>query len=56
MKQDWVGTEHLLLGLFRRGEGIAARVLADLGLKYEEVKNKVTDITGSGPPPNESEG
>ena len=41
---DCVGSGHLLLGLIREGEGIAAQVLADLGIKIEDVREKVLDL------------
>ncbi len=40
---DYVDTEHLLLGLVRESEGGAARVLADLGVSYEEVRRRVSE-------------
>ena len=40
-RHDFVGTEHILLGLIRDGEGIATAVLQRLGLKLETVKNEV---------------
>ena len=41
LRHDFVGTEHLLLGLIRDGEGIAIAVLQRLGLKLETVKTEV---------------
>jgi len=41
---NYVGTEHLLLGLIREHDGIAAQVLMDLGLKLEEVREEVLEI------------
>ena len=35
LQHDYIGTEHLLLGLIREGEGIAANVLTNLGLDLE---------------------
>ena len=40
-RHDFVGTEHILLGLIRDGEGIATAVLQRLGLKLETVKTEV---------------
>src|SRR4051812_13930911 len=37
LNHNWVGTEHLLLGLLREQEGVAAQVLMNLGLKLEDV-------------------
>lgn len=45
---DWIGTEHLLLGLLREGEGIAARVLVARGITFEEVRDRVARIAGPG--------
>jgi ATP-dependent Clp protease ATP-binding subunit ClpC len=45
---DYIGTEHLLLGLLREEEGIAARVLEGLGVTPEEVRGKVVSIVGRG--------
>ncbi len=42
-----IGTEHLLLGLLREQEGLAARVLTDLGLKTEEVRDLVLEVLGA---------
>lgn len=38
---DYVGTEHLLLGLTQDGEGVAAQVLANLGIDIQEIRNQV---------------
>ncbi|MDI7276545.1 MAG: ATP-dependent Clp protease ATP-binding subunit, partial [Anaerolineae bacterium] len=43
-----IGTEHLLLGLLREGEGVAARVLADLGLSLSRARDAVERYTGRG--------
>jgi len=45
---NYVGTEHLLLALIREGEGVAARVLADLGADHEAVKREVMKALGGG--------
>jgi len=44
----YVGTEHLLLGLLREEEGIAARVLENLGVKLGDVKEEVINLLGEG--------
>jgi ATP-dependent Clp protease ATP-binding subunit ClpC len=44
----YVGTEHILLGLIRESEGIAARVLDDLGIKLTQARNAVEFIVGVG--------
>lgn len=41
MNHTYVGTEHLLLGLLREGDGVAARVLTDLGVKLEETRQEI---------------
>ena len=41
---NYVGTEHLLLGLLREQEGVAAQVLMNLGLKLDDVREEVLDI------------
>ena len=41
MEHHYIGTEHLLLGLVREGEGIAARVLENLGINLERVRREV---------------
>src|SRR5207248_151236 len=38
---NYIGTEHLLLGLVREGEGVAAKVLASLGVALDKVRNQV---------------
>jgi Clp amino terminal domain, pathogenicity island component len=48
LKHNYIGTEHILLGLIREQEGIAARVLASLRITVEEVRAQVTRIVGQG--------
>jgi ATP-dependent Clp protease ATP-binding subunit ClpC len=48
LKHNYIGTEHLLLGLLREEEGLAARVLRSFGLELEEVRARVTAIIGVG--------
>ena len=43
LNYDYVGTEHLLLGLIREGEGIAAKALQSLGIQLEQVRAEVAD-------------
>jgi Clp amino terminal domain, pathogenicity island component len=47
-RHNYIGTEHLLLGLLREGEGLAARVLTALDITLEEVRAEVARIIGSG--------
>ena len=43
LDHNYVGTEHLLLGLLREQDGVAAQVLMNLGLKLEDVREEVLD-------------
>jgi len=45
---NYIGTEHLLLGLVREGEGVAAKVLANLGVDLNKVRSAVEFIIGRG--------
>jgi ATP-dependent Clp protease ATP-binding subunit ClpC len=45
---NYIGTEHLLLGLVREGEGVAAKVLANLGVELNKVRSAVEFIIGRG--------
>ena len=44
---NYVGTEHLLLGLLREQEGVAARVLMNLGVKLDDVREEVLSLLGA---------
>ena len=44
---NYIGTEHLLLGLIKENEGIAARVLLNLGVKLEEVREEILEFLGA---------
>ena len=46
MNHHYIGTEHLLLGLIREGEGIAAGVLESMGISLEQARNEVLRILG----------
>ena len=48
LNHNYVGTEHLLLGLLREHDGVAAQVLLNLGLKLEEVREEVLNLLGAG--------
>jgi ATP-dependent Clp protease ATP-binding subunit ClpC len=48
LHHNYIGTEHLLLGLLREERGLAARVLAALGIALEPVRDKVRTIIGEG--------
>ena len=45
---NYIGTEHLLLGLVREGDGVAAKVLANLGVELSKVRSAVEFIIGRG--------
>ena len=45
---NYIGTEHLLLGLVREGDGVAAKVLANLGIELNKVRSAVEFIIGRG--------
>src|SRR5690242_8228844 len=48
LKHNYIGTEHILLGLLREEEGLAARVLDSLDITVEEVRAQVARIVGQG--------
>ncbi len=48
LNHNYVGTEHLLLGLLREQEGVAAQVLMNLGLKLDDVREEVLNLLGHG--------
>lgn len=48
LNQDYVGTEHLLLGLITLGEGVAAQVLSNLNIDFRKVRANVEKIIGKG--------
>jgi len=48
LNQNYVGTEHLLLGLIHEGEGVAAKALESLGISLEAVRAQVEEIIGQG--------
>ena len=48
LNHNYVGTEHILLGLLRESEGVAAQVLMNLGLKLEDVRQEVLNLLGAG--------
>jgi len=48
LRHNYIGTEHLLLGLLREDEGLAARALESLGITVEEVRTQVARIVGTG--------
>jgi ATP-dependent Clp protease ATP-binding subunit ClpC len=48
LAHNFVGTEHILLGLLREQEGVAAQVLMNLGMKLEDVREEVLNLLGNG--------
>ncbi|NLW84898.1 MAG: ATP-dependent Clp protease ATP-binding subunit [Phycisphaerae bacterium] len=54
LNHNYVGTEHILLGLLRETEGIAAQVMMNLGLKLEDVRQEVLNLLGAGVEENAS--
>ena len=51
LKHNYIGTEHILLGLLREEEGLAARVLESLDITVEEVRAQVACVVGQGDEP-----
>ena len=47
---NYIGSEHLLLGLIREGSGVAYKLLSGAGLTADGVKNKIAELTGAGAP------
>ncbi|ACZ42256.1 ATPase AAA-2 domain protein [Thermobaculum terrenum ATCC BAA-798] len=52
---NYIGTEHILLGLVREGDGVAARVLASMGVQLQKVRAAVEFIIGRGERPPQGE-
>jgi ATP-dependent Clp protease ATP-binding subunit ClpC len=48
LDHDYVGTEHLLLGLVHEGAGVAARALESLGISLDTVRQQVQEVIGRG--------
>ncbi|MFZ4470032.1 MAG: Clp protease N-terminal domain-containing protein, partial [Pirellula sp.] len=48
LNHNYVGTEHILLGLLREQDGVAAQVLMNLGMKLEDVREEVLSLLGHG--------
>ncbi|MFB9777910.1 ATP-dependent Clp protease ATP-binding subunit [Brevibacterium otitidis] len=48
LKHNYIGTEHILLGLIHEGEGIAAKALEGMGISLEQVRDQVTEVIGQG--------
>ncbi len=54
INHNYIGTEHLLLGLIREGEGIASRVLESLGVKADTIRDQLDKVIGRGENPPSS--
>jgi len=50
LNHNYIGTEHVLLGLIHEGEGVAAKALESLGISLEQVRKQVVEIIGEGQP------
>ena len=48
LKHNYIGTEHILLGLIHEGEGVAAEALESLGISLDAVRQQVEEIIGQG--------
>jgi ATP-dependent Clp protease ATP-binding subunit ClpA len=48
LNHNYIGTEHILLGLIHEGEGVAAKALESLGISLQAVRQQVQDIIGRG--------
>src|SRR5690625_6582779 len=48
LKHNYIGTEHILLGLIHEGEGVAAKALEGMSISLEQVREQVTEIIGEG--------
>jgi len=51
LNHNYIGTEHILLGLIHEREGVAARAIGSLGLTLEMARDQVRDLVGAGPQP-----
>jgi ATP-dependent Clp protease ATP-binding subunit ClpC len=48
LNHNYIGTEHILLGLIHEGEGVASKALESLGISLESVREQVQEIIGQG--------
>ena len=55
LSHNYIGTEHLLLGLIKENEGIAAQVLMNLNVKLEEVREEVLEFLGASDDPSDDD-
>ena len=52
LNHNYIGTEHILLGLIQEGEGVAAKALESMGISLEDVRGEVEAIIGHGTQPH----
>ena len=52
LNNNYIGTEHILLGLIHEGEGVAAKALESMGISLEDVRREVEEIIGQGSQPH----
>ncbi|MDD7582825.1 ATP-dependent Clp protease ATP-binding subunit [Corynebacterium sp. 32222D000AT] len=52
LNHNYIGTEHILLGLIHEGEGVAAKALESMGISLEDVRREVEEIIGQGTQPH----
>ncbi|WP_311518521.1 ATP-dependent Clp protease ATP-binding subunit [uncultured Corynebacterium sp.] len=52
LNHNYIGTEHILLGLIHEGEGVAAKALESMGISLEDVRREVEEIIGHGSQPH----
>ena len=52
LNHNYIGTEHILLGLIHEGEGVAAKALESMGISLEDVRREVEEIIGQGSQPH----
>jgi ATP-dependent Clp protease ATP-binding subunit ClpA len=48
LRHNYIGTEHILLGLLAETDGLAARALTSLGMSYDGIRQEVSDLVGTG--------
>ena len=51
LQHNYIGTEHLLLGLIREGEGVAAKALTSKGVTLDDTRKQVEEMIGKAMPP-----
>lgn len=52
LNHNYIGTEHILLGLIHEGEGVAAKALESMGISLDDVRREVEEIIGHGSQPH----